>query len=273
MEIKDIIIPFTRSKSTFHLYALGDIHAGTIHCVEHDVKRKVKEIAKDEMALWIGMGDYAEWITPRDKRFDPDQKSIADWVESDNIAHTQEKWLVELFAPIKDKCLGLLYGNHENNIRVFNHNNVHKNICEKLGVTNLGFSCFLRLIFRRGKTHGHLVTGAFIHGSSCAVTEGAKLMALMRWMKSCQADLYGYAHLHDYIPKSLSRLEVRDSAEGPKIKGYVAVGATTGAWFKTYTQGIIASYGEQKAYPPTEICCAMYTINPNTGLLDVNKSV
>ena len=85
-----------------------------------------------------------------------------------------------------------------------------------------------------------------------------------------EADIYGYGHMHDYIPKSLSRMTL--TAQG-KIKSSVSIGCTTGSWFRTYTKGVIASYGEQKCYPPTEIGAAMFTLNPNTGFIDVNRSV
>ncbi len=272
MEAKDITIPYKIASSTFRLFCLGDIHAGTIHCVEDHIKHKIEEIAHSPNTFWVGMGDYAEWITPKDKRFDPSLKSIAEWVEPDNIAHCQTEWLVKLFAPIKKKCLGLLYGNHENSIRMYNHDNVQQNLCDALGVINLGFSCFLKLHFERENSNEkHLIKGAFTHGSSNAVTEGYKLTVLMRWMRQNEADIYAYGHVHDYIPKSLSRLTTPDSGE--RIKSKVSIGATTGSWFRTYTKGIIASYGEQKCYPPTEIGAAMFTINPNTGLLDVNRSI
>jgi len=272
MEVKDVIINYKAANSTFKLFCIGDIHAGTIHCVEDHIKHKIEEIAHSPNTFWVGMGDYAEFITPKDKRFDPNLKSIAEWVEPDNIAHCQTEWLIKLFTPIKKKCLGLLYGNHENAIRIWNHDNVQKNLCDALGVPNLGFSCFIKLHFQRENSNEkHLIKGAFTHGSSCAITEGAKLMALMRWMKSMNADIYAYGHIHDYIPKSLSRMTAVDTGE--KIKSKVSIGATTGSWFRTYTKGIIASYGEQKCYPPTEICTAVFTINPNTGFLDVNRSV
>lgn len=271
MEVKDIIIPYTKSNPTFYLYCIGDCHAGTVHCVEEHIKKKVAEIKQQKNAYWIGMGDYAEFITPKDKRFDPNLKSVADWVEPDNIAHCQTEWLTKLFEPIKKKCVGLLYGNHENSIRMYNHDNVIKNLCENLGVDNLGFSCFLRLFFRRENSNeSHLVKGVFTHGASGAITEGAKLMALMRFMKSFEADIYAYAHIHDYIPKSYSRMTI--SPQG-KIKASVSIGCTTGSWFRTYTKGQIASYGEMKCYPPTEIGAAMFTINPNTDHVDVQRSI
>ena len=275
MEVKDVIINYRMASPEIKLYCLGDIHVGTIHCVEHDVRRKIQEIKNSKNTYWLGMGDYAEFITPKDKRFDPNLKSIAEWVEPDNLGHTQTKWLTELLAPIKHKCIGLLYGNHENSIRLYNHENVQQNLCDTLEVDNLGFSCFIRFHFRReNSTERHLITGAFTHGSSGAITEGAKLMALMRWMKSMDANIYGYAHMHDYLEKSLSKMAVIDSeSDGGKIKSRTSSGVTTGSWFRTYTQGIQASYGETRCYPPTEICCAVFTINPNTGEIKTDKSV
>jgi len=271
MQVKDIVIKYKQSEPETKLYLFGDLHMGTIHCVEHKIRSKVNEIKKNKNAYWIGMGDYAEFITPYDKRFDPSLKSICDWVEPDNLGHSQTKKLTEVLSPIKEKCIGLLYGNHENAIRIFNHENVQQNLCDNLGVDNLGYSCFVKFHFQReNSTERHLITGAFTHGASGAITEGAKLMALMRWMKSMEADIYGYAHLHDYLEKSLSRMVVN---QGGEIKSKVSVGVTTGAWFRTYTQGVIASYGESRCYPPTEICCALITINPYTGEINTSKSL
>ncbi len=270
MQVKEVDIIYKQRDPEYKLYCLGDLHTGTIHCVEHDLVKKIDEIKNTKNALWVGMGDYAEFITPKDKRFDADSKSICDWVEPDNLGTSQVKHLTQLLSPIKNKCVGLLYGNHENSMRLNNHENVQKNLCEALVVENLGFSCFIKFRFKReNSTEVHLITGAFTHGSSGAITEGAKLMALMRWMNSMQADIYAYAHIHDYLEKSKSRMIVDDAG---KIKAKISQGVVTGCWFRTYTQGNMASYGEAKCFPPGEICCAVFTINPNTGEIRTDKS-
>ena len=257
------------ANSTFHLYAFGDTHLGTIHCVEEHIIRKVQEIKADKNAMWIGMGDYAEFITPTDPRWD--SGGIADWVKFDDIGHCQEEKVIEIFSPIKDKCIGLLFGNHEESIHKHSHQDVHKHIYEGLGVPNLGYSCFIHFYFHREHSNErHLIKGCFTHGTGNAITEGAKINNLMRFMKSFTADIYGYGHVHDYIPKSLTRLA---TTEQGKITNKVSIGATTGCWFRTYTQGTQASYGEQKCLPPNELCLAMFTINPNTGFIDVSRSV
>ncbi len=213
------------------------------------------------------MGDYAECITPRDKRWEPSLKTIPDWLEQDNIEHDLRKRVVDLFAPIKDKCIGLLYGNHEDSFRINNHDNIHRNICEDLGVDSLGYSCFIHLRFKRKNSNeSHVVKMAVTHGTGGARTPGGKLNYIKRFMDDFDAQLYAYAHVHDihiYSPNTLG------TTEGMRIKAKGKVGALTGCWFKTYTQGEIASYGEKKVYSPSRIGCPRFYINPNKGELGV----
>jgi hypothetical protein len=269
MEVIEIVIPYKISQGDFHLYDLSDLHVGTIHCAEEKIRHKVQDIKNDKNAMWIGGGDYGDFITPKDKRWNHGQ--ISDWVKQHDIGESVRNYLVELLDPIKDKCIGLLYGNHEASYSKQNDNDVHQHICKDMGVPNLGYSCFAQLKFQReNSAERHTITGAFTHGTGNAITEGAKVNNLMRFMKAFRADIYGYSHVHDYIPKSLTRLYATDSG---KITNKVSIGATTGCWFRTYTQGPNSSYGEEKVYPPTEMCCAMFIINPTTGFLDVSRSV
>ena len=90
---------------TISIYPIGDIHAGTIHCVESDIKEKIREIKENPLAFWIGMGDLGEFITPSDKRWEPSAFAIAKWIQPDNIAECQRKWLKNLLKPIKDTQL------------------------------------------------------------------------------------------------------------------------------------------------------------------------
>ena len=267
MQVKDFIIPYRRTKSVFKIYTLGDIHSGIIHCAEDKIKAKVEQIASEKYSYWLGMGDYGDFITPNDKRFDPSQRAIASWVEPDDIAEHQRKWIAKLFHPIRKKGIGMLYGNHEEDMRIHHHVNVQQHICDDLEVSNLGFSCFIRLFFKReNSAESHLIKGAFTHGSGWAITKGAKLNKLRRFMDDFEARMYGYAHMHDIIVDKKPYLTV--DARG-RIKQVEAVGAVTGSWFRTYTQGIIASYGEKRAYPPTVIGCPVYTIDVEKDTIEV----
>ena len=266
MQVKQFIIPYTSRSEKIKIYPLGDIHAGTVHCAEEEFRSKVREVKDNPLAYWLGMGDYSDYITPKDPRWEPSLLAIPEWVEQDNIAECQRKRIVQLLSPIKGKCIGLLYGNHEESIRRHNHANVHKNICDDLGVDNLGYSCFIHFIFKRkgllGQRHeSWLLKGYFTHGTGGARTEGAKLNYLVRVMQSFEADIYGYAHVHSMQTHSPDFLGSTD--QSLMIKAKPKAGALTGCWFRTYTQGVIASYGEMKVYSPSKIGCPVFVIEPN----------
>lgn len=261
MEVSEKTISYTNSEGEFRLYPLGDIHAGTKHCVENDLQKVIDQIKNDSQAWWIGMGDYGEFITPADfKRWD--SKVIAEWLkdDQDNIAECQTDYLEKLLAPIKGKCIGLLEGNHEDSHRRFNHVDVQKNLCKRLDLTNLGYSAWVKLRFAREKSNEHHVFRCvFSHGSGWAITPGAKMNRLQRFMNSFDARIYGIGHMHDIITNSVPYLELSDSNI---IRQKERVGAVTGCWFKTYTQGVAASYGEKRNYPPTSLGCPRFIINP-----------
>ncbi len=274
MVIKDIETPYKISSSQFKLFVISCVHGGTIHCVEKDIKTKISEIAETENSYCITLGDMAEFILPNDKRFDPSQRAIAEWVEPDNIAECQTEWVTELLKPIKNKLIGMIFGNHEDFFRKCNYGNVHQNICNRLNTDNLGFSCFIRFFFRRENSNEtHIIKGCFTHGSGGAITKGAKLNRLQQFMNNFSADLYGYGHMHDLITDTRPYITVTDRPIGKAtLKAREAVGAVCGSWFRTYTQGITASYGETRVYPPTNIGCAVFTIDAHTGLVGVTAS-
>ncbi|KKL23358.1 hypothetical protein LCGC14_2426160 [marine sediment metagenome] len=121
MEVITKTIEYKQTEK-FYLYPLGDIHLGVMHCDEVALAEKVEEIKKEKNALWLGMGDYGDCITPSDfKRWEG--KIIAPWMTDnvDNIGPTQVRAVDKMLSPIWDKCLGLIEGNHDDNIRRFNH--------------------------------------------------------------------------------------------------------------------------------------------------------
>lgn len=239
------------------IHPLGDLHCGTIHFAEKEFKKKVKEIYDDPLAYWIGTGDMCEYITPSDYRWD--EGCVSDWVEHDNIAFSEIDYITELLKSIKDKCIGLIEGNHEDTIHKHTHVNVCKILSGKLGVPNLSCSHFVHFIFKRTVSDSRLIKGFFVHGSSNAITKGAKLNILNNLMNNFDADFYSYSHMHDIIQTSKPVLGTNNALD---IIDKKKVGAVTGCWFRTYTKGKYASYGEKKLYPPTNIGSPIFKINP-----------
>ncbi len=265
MQVKEILIPYKKIEGKLRYYDLSDFHTATKHCAESSIIRIVKTIKDDPFARWTLGGDAGEFIAPNDPRWDAGV--IEDWLHQDNIAEDEEDHICELVSPIIDKCWGKLEGNHENEIRKHLHVDVQKNICKKLNIDNLGYSCFLRIKFhRRNSTEGHEIVGFGTHGNGCAITKGAKVNRLERMMDAFNADFYWHEHVHDIITNVKPYLTLDASN---RIKQKQKVGAMTGCWFRTYSQDIRASYGEIKNYPPTQLGCPVFEIDPNTGTVEV----
>ena len=57
-------IDYDSRSDVFNVIPIGCIHAGTEFCLEDMIRAKVKEVKSNPFTLWVGMGDYGEFITP-----------------------------------------------------------------------------------------------------------------------------------------------------------------------------------------------------------------
>jgi len=252
----------------FNIYAIGDIHAGSVDCAENDIKRMVQTIKKDRFGYWIGMGDMVDAITKNDKRFDIE--GLAPWVKKDNIVTTQKKWIIELLKPIAPKCLAFLEGNHETTIHTFHDEDITRNLCEDLKVPYGGYSCFVSLKFNRLEGTIRQYTIHAFHGAGAAQTEGARIMRLMRLVNDIQADIYLMGHLHCVATYTPDRLQLVNG----RIKSRQLIAVMTGSWLKTYAQPknnqqLNASYAERKGYKPSRIGAPIIHICPDKDTFTV----
>jgi len=261
-------IEFTRVHRKKRLYFIGDIHAGTIAHSETNLDRALSKISKDDDALVVGMGDWGEFITPKDPRFD--DQIISSWVKKHDIAHNQEEYIIEKFRPIKDKIIGFIEGNHEITYKLHNYGDVQQHICDGIGVPNLGFSCFYDLVFNRSGGDNHRYRLCLTHGSTGACTDSYKDTILKRWIDQNQADIYAYAHVHDIKHKARQYLGVDKRG---KIVNREAMGVMTGCFFKTYVQGIKATYGERRNFPPVKLGYPVIELDIPTYTLTFSETV
>lgn len=243
--------------ATVRIWPLGDLHAGTIFSEEAELRKCIDIIRRDPNAYWIGTGDYAECIVPNDPRWEPSQSIIAPWVKPDNVAECERRMVLDILDPIRKKCIGLLYGNHENKIRKRCYYNFHENLCADLSAKNLGYTCFIHFVIEATNTTRYLVKGCFTHGAGGATTKASKLNKLIKFMTARQADIYGYAHVHDILPARYKQLA---TTRNLKLYEKRFIGYTTGSWLRTYAESPIASYGEEAGYDPVSMGCPVYLI-------------
>lgn len=234
------------------------------------------EIKGQRNALWLGMGDYGDCITPSDfKRWDG--KILAPWMKDavDNIGPTQVRKVDEILSPIWDKCLGLIEGNHDDNIRRYNHFDFMGELLllanKKYVVPYAGVSCFVRLNFKRKNTssvHDYIIHAR--HGEGSARTSGARALAVLRLSQSMvNAHITFMGHLHGQeSPDIPQRLILR----GGKIKSFETIATMTGSWVRAYMQGVPPCYLERWGSPPSTLGCPRVIIDPDKDRMVLEKS-
>jgi len=184
-----------------------------------------------------------------------------------------------ILKPIRHKCLGLLFGNHESNYqRATEQTNLHGWLCTELGVPNLGYTafidvCFIRVPKRRKKPELRMdrdgISGQSVqrfrifahHGAGYATTPGGKLNRLIQYMYNFDADIYMIGHVHDQKGQRLVQITTNEACD--KIVGRERLGIISGSYLKTYKQGV-TTYGEAKGYAPVPLGASFVRIKPDT---------
>jgi len=276
MEVIVKTIPY-KTPDKFYIYPIGDIHLGVVHCDEVRLREKVAEIKSlGRKAYWLGMGDYGDLITPKDfKRWEG--KILAPWMRDneDNIGPTQVRRVNEILSPIWGQCLGLIEGNHDDNIRRFNHYDFMKELLllanNKHYVPYAGVSCFVELNFKRensNETHNYIIHAR--HGEGSARTSGARALAVLRLSQSMvNAHITFMGHLHGQeSPDIPERIILRNG----KIKSFETIATMTGAWLRAYMQGVPPMYLERWGSPPSTLGCPRVSIEPQYDRMILEKT-
>lgn len=270
-------VSYVRSDSKFKVWLLSDLHLMNKNCAIKEIKSDIKKIQKDPHSIWIGGGDYVDYIGYTDKRFDPD--SVSEDVSVSDLGQLGQRGIElcsEIFFPIKEKCLGLLLGNHEKKYQLKNEQeDLHDRLCDNLEIRNLGYSCLIDLSFIKNKEWASGLIPQEIeepdgpketfrifahHGAGYAQTPGGKMNRLIQFMNSFRADIYFCGHVHDKIARREPQLGANTLCN--KIISHDRLGVISGSYLKTYEEGT-CSYGEQRGYRPTSLGGIYIEIKPD----------
>jgi UDP-2,3-diacylglucosamine pyrophosphatase LpxH len=264
MEIIEKKIVCHSRSDKFYLIPLGDIHIGTKNC---DVKKLIETVAwikKTPNTLWLGMGDYCDFILPSDKRFD--FKGIPkQFIDSyDNMAQAQAKYVTNILSPIKSQCIGLIEGNHEASIRTRYHQDVTGYMSTEMGVPNLSYTAMIRLSFLRKYKNvrggGTTVVIYASHGFGGGKAVGSKVTAITAMAKDFDADIYLAGHTHEKIAIDRDRLYITKWGK-PMLLSKKQLFGITGSFYNTYEAGS-QSYTERSGYSPSPTGVIKITIEP-----------
>ena len=236
----------------WRLFPLGDIHLGNAACDERMFRQAVKRIEEDDNALWVGIGDYADFINMSDPRFCTD--SLAPWVKMahlGDLAKAQSERFLDIVEPIAGKCLGLVEGNHERSIQKYYERSIYSEIVsgvkERGGFDAdhqlaFGYSGWLMLHFYRSekRAQGTLIRIYLHHGFVGGKLAGAKALNMQRilWNHECDLAIMGHSH------NTAVQVEAVEKVKGNRVVHDHRIGMFGG----TFMSG--AGYAEVKGYFP-----------------------
>ena len=249
MEINKHEIKYKSKSALYYVVPLGDIHLGNACCDLDKCKEMVKWIRDNKNTYWIGMGDYIDCINYTDKRFDPD--TVAE-PYSHNLANAvplQIEDMIKILSPIKDKCLGLHRGNHEELIRLKYHFDVLYEMWKAFKVPMLNDSAITRLAFQKVTPNSDSSRCAIdifsMHGRVGGYKGGYKINRLEDYIGYVDADVYLMGHSHIKETETKSVLYVDNQLN---LKNKKRILAVTGCFLRGYQHGI-SSYVEKGMYP------------------------
>lgn len=205
------------------------------------------------------MGDYADLILPSDPRW---SFSGHDWRRLgfvngrptvSNLAVEYRDLIERELSPIKDKCLGLLYGNHEEVFAKHYFSDVGREIAHRFGVPMLGYTALIRLeieIPRGPKAHHETwpITIFAEHGATGGGSDGNAVNSLQKRALEFGADIYLKGHVHKF--GITQRTELCWGAKEMATRDRIFM--LTGTYLKGYSEFEV-TYGERKGYAPSEI--------------------
>jgi len=264
------LVLYPHKDPEFRIWPIADIHYGNVSCAKDFLAADLDEIRRDPYSLWSLLGDYCDWIAPGDKRFDPECVDEALKVRDlARLGKLLTEKIVAMLEPIKARCIGAGYGNHET--KYFRANAqacIHETLCKALGVPSLRYSGWVDLWFERRRDipkpivvmvtkpgsvgrPGQTRLRCFQHhGSGGAITTGGKLNMALRLAQMVLADLVMVGHVHEALAKPLVRLETDPT--GTFLQQHVCGVMITGSYLKTYREDV-TGYGEERGYAPATL--------------------
>lgn len=170
---------------------------------------------------------------------------------------------VKIVQPIQDKCLGLICGNHEAAVEQHYNENIHRQLCNKLGKPDLTDAAFVRLNFRMFR-NSQIVIVFICHGQGGGRTPGAEPNKLYRMAADKDADILLRGHTHSFCllpPIPVLSIPHRGQLPDELDAKYKRAG-NWGAWLKSYAVGP-STYDSRACYPARSLSTLEIIIEPH----------
>jgi|TARA_Y100000310_G_C20696773_1_gene826276 hypothetical protein len=250
MEIGSHEIELKHDTDAATVFAFGDLHLASTAFEERQFKNLVQKIADTEKCIWFGMGDFGESINPKDRRFDQESLRPKYREHIHRLAQEEAYELIGLLTPIKDKCGGILVGNHEQVLRTQFSYDLTWELCNHFGWKHLSSEALFRLYLLTCGSR-RKVDIFLAHGYGGGRKWGSKINKLSDIAAGVRAEIYLIAHIHSR--GAIKEIELALPAKGKlHLLQKERMGIIVPSFFKTYEEGQ-DNYASRTLYPPSVI--------------------
>lgn len=223
------------------LHVFSDLHIGDMACNYRLIQDRIKRVQETPNAVCILNGDLMDTAIA---------SSIGDTYASTHNPMEQLQECVNLFAPIKDKIIAVLSGNHENRIYKYDGLDTTHLMCAQLGIADR-YSPTAALVFLRfGEDNKHrkiLYTIYAVHGSGGGRKAGGKVNRLTDLSGIVDADIYIHGHTH--LPLITKTAYFRTDVQNSSVQKVDKLFVNTSAMLE------YGGYGERQSYTPASLAC------------------
>lgn len=261
MHVEQLTAPYSSENDTWRLSGIGDMHVGNAGFQEKEFLAARKAVL-DQGINVILMGDLADCIGVRDKRADLESVDPRYYGSLSRYVDASLDHLKELLEPMRGSVLGVVRGNHEDEVLRATNRDVSYELARHLGVPYLHMSGFLRIRFTRGR-FTRKVDVFYHHGAGGAQTKGGKLRKVQRLHEGFDADIYMTGHVHDPLCWKDVSLGLSKGRRASIVQRYRA-GLICSSWLATVGEERTL-YGERRMYNPVPFCLEYLEISPETG--------
>jgi len=197
------------------LIILADTHLGNASADERSLRMLAEQIKREPLTYWCHLGDMCEYINLHDPRFDP--SDLAGWMMTGetlcDIGRAETRRFLDIMAPVRDKCLAIVQGNHERQILRHSEVDAYGVLVEGLADGEndhrLDDRGFVTWVFRRGDNGGKWALRMFLtHGWAGGRSAGNAANKLGQLAQQVDGvDVIAMGHLHDpaYRPMAVMR--------------------------------------------------------------------
>lgn len=232
----------------FRIYPIGDMHVTLRTFDENRFKKYIRHIADDPAGIAIVMGDVSDARTPDHKFFNASMIHPRFQIEDlDILEDKAAEYASELLAPLGDKLVGVLTGNHHQVGFTHRLRFLYRSLTSHNPV-DLGNRAMIRVRMIANRTQSEGVYVIFAqHRTSGGRKPGSQVNQQLDNLSSFIADLYLYGHSHrasDFNP-NVYQMRARGALKLQKTRRVIL---TSNAWVSDVSEGV-DSYPDEKGLP------------------------